>query len=107
VGFVSGPDGEEGRAGFGAITDGDRCGIDEKVEFASAQESDPVKPLHACRETRRVDGTRGEAVWREGETATSGSARGVVWNPGGGIERCEVGLEHELELDDGSSGVRG
>ena len=106
VRLVSGPDGEERCGGLAAIADGDGCGVDEEVEFASSEEGDPVEPLHARREAGGIDGARGEAVWREGETAPTGPTGGVVWDPCGSVKRGEVGFEHELELDDGGGWVR-
>jgi hypothetical protein len=84
---------------------GHAAGIDEEVNIAATEEACKVEPLYACSDASGVDGAGGQAVGREGETPATGATQGLRHVPGGSIEGGEIGLENELELDDGGGGV--
>jgi hypothetical protein len=67
--------------------------VDEKVELASAKQSDPVKPLDTSSETSGVDGPWREASGGEREAATTRTTERFFGDPG----RCEEGGEVSLK----------
>jgi hypothetical protein len=102
----AGPDGDEGGGRLAAEANGDAGGVDEEVELAPTEEGDPVKPLDAGGDARRVYGTGGQAVGGEGEAAAAGTAEWFLRDPGRSVERDEVDLQDVLELQDSCCRVR-
>jgi hypothetical protein len=85
---------------------GDASRVHEKVKLASAEQSDPIKPLDTSGEASSIDGTWRKAVGRESEAATTGTPQGLLWDPGRCEEGGEVSLEYELEFNDSGGRVR-
>jgi hypothetical protein len=81
-------------------SNGDACWVDEEIEFAVTEESDPVEPLDVGGSTGGPDGPGGEASGRKGHAATARAPNGFCGDPGGGVVGDEVGLEHGLEFNE-------
>jgi len=90
---------------FPSNTDGNAARVDEEIKFLAAERRDPFKPLNTSREASLVDNTRWQAVGRKGKAATTRTAQRLFGNPGRSVVGREVGLKHELELDDSGGRV--